>query len=344
MRPFTYGVARDLGEAASAGREAGAAFVAGGTTLLDLMKLEVLRPTRLVDLGSLPLLGIDVGPDGLRLGALERMSDVAAHADVVAHYPVVSEALLASASPQLRNMATLGGNLLQRTRCSYYRDLASPCNRRSPGSGCPAVDGENRGHALFGGSAQCVATHPSDLAVALVALDASVRIVGGGAGAGGERTVRLEELYPLPGETPEREHQLAPGELIAAIEVPPLPWASRSRYVKVRDRASFEFALVSVAVALDLDGGRVREARVAAGGVGTRPWRLPAVEAALRGRPAGVPSYEAAAEESGKGAKALSQNGYKVELLRRTIVKALLAAGPGGSSAPAAPRQGGGAA
>lgn len=320
MKPFAYQVARSVEEARSAGGRAGAAFIAGGTTLLDLMKLEVLQPSRVIDLNGLSLLGIEAGPGGLRLGALERMSDVAANGNVVAGFPVIAEALLAGASPQLRNMATIGGNLLQRTRCPYYRDTASACNRRAPGSGCGALEGENRGHALFGGSERCVATHPSDLAVALVALGARVCILG----ARGERTVRVDDFYLLPGGTPEREHALEPGELIVAVEVPPLAWARRSRYVKVRDRASFEFALVSVAVALDLDAGEVRAARVAAGGVGTRPWRLPAVEATLCGKPASRASFEAAAAEAAEGSRPLAHNGFKIELLRRTLVKALL--------------------
>jgi xanthine dehydrogenase YagS FAD-binding subunit len=320
VKPFAYRSVRSASEALSAGSEAGAAFIAGGTTLLDLMKLEVLTPDRLIDLGELPLLGIEAGTGGLRVGAMERMSDVAAHAEVVAWFPVVAEALLAGASPQLRNMATIGGNLLQRTRCPYYRDLAAACNRRRPGSGCGGLEGENRGHAILGGSERCVATHPSDLAVALLALDARVRILG----QEGERTVSLDDFYFLPGETPQREHALVPGELILAVEVPSLPWARRSRYVKVRDRASFEFALVSAAVALDIEDSRVRGARIAAGGVGTKPWRLPEVEEKLLGREAIRETFEAAAERAGDGARPLTHNGFKVELLRRTLVRALL--------------------
>ena len=335
MRPFAYGTARDAAEALRLGAAPGAAYIAGGTTLLDLMKLGVEAPSRLVDLNGLnrregldesaglPLRGIEAGPGGLRLGALERMSDAAAHPGVVAGFPVVAQALLASASPQLRNMATIGGNLLQGSRCPYFRDLAAACNRRRPESGCSALQGENRGHAIFGGSERCVATHPSDFAVALVALDARVRIRG----AGGERTVPLDDFYLLPGETPERQHALAPGDLLVAVEVPLLPWARRSRYVKVRDRASFEFALVSAAVALEVKSGpkgTIVGARVAAGGVGTKPWRLPAVEEKLLGREATRETFEAAAEQAGEGARPLAHNGFKVELLRRTLVLALL--------------------
>ena len=320
MKPFSYQVVRAVDQASAAGARPGAAFFAGGTTLLDLMKLEVLAPDLLVDINDLPLSTVSHGAAGLSLGALVRMSDAAAHPEVAGRYPVIAEALLESASPQLRNMASLGGNLLQRTRCGYFRDTASACNRRQPGSGCAALTGVHRGHAILGGSERCVATHASDLAVALVALEARVRL----SGPQGARTVALGDFYLLPGETPEREHDLRPGELIQAIEVPPLPWARRSRYLKVRDRASYEFALVSAAVALDLDGGTVRAARVAAGGVGTKPWRLPAVEAALVGAHADRESFTAAAAKAGDGAKPLPHNAFKVELLKRTLVQALL--------------------
>lgn len=291
-------------------------FLAGGTTLVDLMKLDVLTPRRVLDINGLPLHGIDTS-DGLRFGALDRMSDVAVHPGV---YPMISRALLLSASQQLRNMASIGGNLLQRTRCSYFRDVATPCNRRDPGSGCSAISGSNRMHAVLGTSDSCVATHASDLAVALVALDAQVRLVS----AGGTRTVALAEFYRQPGDTPEVENDLRPGELITEVVVPRLDWAARSTYVKVRDRQSYEFALCSAAVALDVRDGRVVDARVAVGGVATVPWRLAAVEAALRGAPATEESFEAAASVAAEGARPLSANGFKVPLLQRTVVRALL--------------------
>ncbi|CAM03888.1 xanthine dehydrogenase YagS FAD-binding subunit [Saccharopolyspora erythraea NRRL 2338] len=312
MRPF------DLTEPATveAALASPGTFLAGGTTLVDLMKLNVLTPQHVLDINALPLRGIDTA-DGLRIGALERMSDVAGHPGV---YPAISRALLLSASQQLRNMASIGGNLLQRTRCTYFRDVATPCNKREPGSGCPAISGANRMHAVLGTSDACVATHASDLAVALVALDAEVRLVG----AAGERTVKLADFYRQPGGTPEVENDLRDGELISEVVVPRLDWASRSTYVKVRDRQSYEFALCSAAVALDVRDSRIADARVAVGGVATVPWRLPAVEEALRGAPATQESFEAAASEAADGARPLSANGFKVPLLKRTVVRALL--------------------
>jgi xanthine dehydrogenase YagS FAD-binding subunit len=245
------------------------------------------------------------------------MSDVARHPGV---YPAISRALLLSASQQLRNMASIGGNLLQRTRCGYFRDVNVPCNKREPGSGCPAVSGANRTHAVLGTSDSCVATHASDLAVALVALDAEVRL----ADASGTRTVRLADFYRLPGDTPEVENDLRPGELITEVTVPRLDWARRSTYVKVRDRQSYEFALCSAAVALDIRDSRVIDARVAVGGVATRPWRLAAVEAALRGAPTTEAAFEDAASVAADGARPLPGNGFKVSLLKRTVVRALI--------------------
>ncbi|MTD58361.1 FAD binding domain-containing protein [Amycolatopsis pithecellobii] len=312
MRPFELTAPATVEAALSAP----GTFLAGGTTLVDLMKLNVLTPHHVVDINDLPLRGIDTR-DGLRIGALERMSDVAGHPGV---YPVISRALRLSASQQLRNMASIGGNLLQRTRCTYFRDVAMPCNKRQPGSGCSAIAGANRMHAVLGTSENCVATHPSDLAVALIALDAELRL----AGADGSRTVRLADFYRLPGDTPEVENVLRPGELITEIVVPQLDWAERSTYVKVRDRQSYEFALCSAAVALDIQDAQVVDARVAVGGVATVPWRLPAVEAALRGAPATPESFEAAASVAAEGAKPLSHNGFKLSLLPRTIVRALL--------------------
>ncbi|KAB8196126.1 xanthine dehydrogenase family protein subunit M [Nonomuraea phyllanthi] len=319
MRPYTYAAARSVGEALERAGD-GSAYLAGGTTLVDLMKLEVVSPAHVVDITAVPLRGIRRGPRGLFIGAMERMADVAGHHLVAEPYPVVAEALRQSASPQIRNMATIGGNLLQRTRCGYFRDPATPCNRREPGSGCPAVDGHNRSHAILGTSDACVATHPSDLAVALTALDARLSLRG----AGGERTLRLADFYRLPGGTPHLENELRPGELITGVTVPALPWARRSTYVKVRDRRSYEFALCSAAVAVHVKGGVIREARVAAGGVGTRPWRLPAVEEALRGRPMRTETFEAAVAHAADGARPLARNAFKPALLRRTIVRALV--------------------
>jgi xanthine dehydrogenase YagS FAD-binding subunit len=313
MRPFEL-TAPTTVDAAIAGA---GTFLAGGTTLVDLMKLNVLTPQHVADINQLPLRGIETGPDGLRIGALERMSDVAAHPSV---YPMISRALLQSASQQLRNMASIGGNLMQRTRCGYFRDVAMPCNRRDPGSGCSAIHGANRMHAILGTSDSCVATHASDLAVALVAADARVRLVG----PDGERTIALTDLYRQPGDTPEREHNLAEGELIADVLVPRLDWARNSTYVKVRDRQSYEFALASAAIALDIRDERIADARVAVGGVGTVPWRLPAVERELRGAPLTLAAFEAAASVAADGAKTLSDNAFKPSLLKRTIVRTLL--------------------
>ncbi|MEV0057447.1 xanthine dehydrogenase family protein subunit M [Saccharopolyspora shandongensis] len=312
MRPFEL-TAPTTVEAALASP---GTFLAGGTTLVDLMKLNVLAPQQVQDINELPLRGIDTG-DGLRIGALERMSDVAEHPGV---YPAISRALLQSASQQLRNMASIGGNLMQRTRCTYFRDVATPCNRREPGSGCPAISGANRMHAVLGTSDSCAAAHASDLAVALVALDAEVRLLS----AAGSRTAKLADFYRLPGDSPEVEHDLRPGELIGEIVVPRLDWASRSTYVKVRDRQSYEFALCSAAVALDVQDSRIADARVAVGGVATVPWRLPAVEEALRGAPATPEFFEAAASLAADGARPLSGNAFKVSLLKRTVVRALL--------------------
>jgi xanthine dehydrogenase YagS FAD-binding subunit len=294
----------------------GGVFLAGGTTLVDLMKLGVEQPRRVVDINDLPLRGIDTA-DGLRIGALERMSDIARHPGV---YPAISRSLLLSASQQVRNMASIGGNLLQRTRCGYFRDIGVPCNKRSPRSGCPAVHGFNRTHAVLGTSGSCVATHPSDVAVALVALDAELRLVS----AGGARTEKLAAFYLQPGDTPHRENTLRPGELITEVVVPRLEWAVQSTYVKVRDRQSYDFALCSAAVALDVRDGYCADARVAVGGVATVPWRLAAVESALRGFPLTEKSVETAAMLAADGAQPLSHNSFKVSLVRRTVMRALL--------------------
>ncbi|MEV6907355.1 xanthine dehydrogenase family protein subunit M [Amycolatopsis sp. NPDC051071] len=320
MRPYDFAVARSVAEAVDRAGAPNSAYLAGGTTLVDLLKLEVLTPSRVVDINRLPLTGVWTDRQRLHIAALERMSDVAVHPLVRARYPLLAEALLASASPQLRNMASIGGNLLQRSRCGYFRDTATPCNKRVPGSGCPAVKGANRTHAILGTSDSCVSTHPSDLAVALVALDASVRLTG----RGGSRDVRLVEFYRLPGTTPHLENELRPGELVTEVTVPQLDWANRSTYVKVRDRASYEFALASAAAAVLVRDGVVRDVRLAVGGVGTRPWRLPAVEDALRGRPLRLDVVEKAAALAAEGARPLTHNGFKVPLLRRAVTSALM--------------------
>src|SRR5947208_5219250 len=285
MHPFTIERPRDLNAAlafrAQAGRnDVSTEYIAGGTDMVQLLQEYVRRPEQLVSLAGLLDNRIEVGPQGLRLGAAATMAEVAAHPAVVEQFPVISEALLNSASPQVRNQATMGGNLLQRTRCPYFRDIGySACNKRVPGSGCSAIGGENRWHAVLGTSENCIAANPSDLAVALVALDAAVEVRS----AGGQRSLPLIDFHRLPGDTPHIETVLEAGEVIAAITVPANPAARRSHYVKVRDRASFEFAIVSAAVALDMEGSRIRQARISLGGVGTKPWRLPQVEAALAG-------------------------------------------------------------
>ncbi|MER5456484.1 xanthine dehydrogenase family protein subunit M [Micromonospora sp. NPDC002389] len=322
MRAYTFTQPRSVAEAVAHGGS-GVEFLAGGTTLVDLMKLDVLAPTRVVDINRLPLRGITLDRDGLHIGALERMSDVATDRRVRRDYPVIAQALESSASAQLRNMASIGGNLLQRTRCGYFRDVTTPCNKREPGSGCPALTGVNRTHAILGTSDACVATHPSDLAVALVALGTDVHL----ATARGTRTVPLDTFYALPGSTPHVETVLRPGELITGISVPRSMWAPNSRYLKIRDRQSYEFALASAAVAVEWRGrGRVRtvaQARIAVGGVGSVPWRLPTVERALAGQPATAENFEAAVRTAADGARPLSHNGFKPALLRRTLLRAL---------------------
>jgi xanthine dehydrogenase YagS FAD-binding subunit len=323
MQPFDYVRAGDIDAAITGARAVDdGAFIAGGTDLMQLMKEGAAAPRHLIDINGLPCAEIRVLPEGLRLGALARMADVADDPGVRRSFPAIAEALLASASPQVRNTATIGGNLLQRTRCTYFRDPAMPCNKRAPTSGCSALRGDHRLHAIFGGSEHCIATHPSDLAVALVALGAVVEVEG----PGGPRRIPALELHRLPGDLPERDTVLEPGELIVAVEVEASAAAARSCYLKIRDRASFEFALVSVAAGLEIEDGVVRAARLAAGGVGTKPWRLQAAEAALAGQPATPESYELAAHAI-EGARPLPMNAFKVELLRRAVRRALLALG-----------------
>jgi xanthine dehydrogenase YagS FAD-binding subunit len=320
MIPFDYARAADAGEAVR--RAAGGArYLGGGTNLVDLMRETIERPAALVDVTGLHA-GIEERPDGaLLIGAAARNTAVAEHRAVRTRYPALARAILAGASAQIRNMATVGGNILQRTRCTYFYDNeGSRCNKRSPGQGCDAVEGFNRIHAVLGASPACVATHPSDMCVALVALDAVVHLQG----AGGARTLPLADLHRLPGGHPEIETMLQPGELITAVEVPALPFARQSTYRKVRDRASYAFALVSVAAALDVEGGRVKDVRLALGGVAHKPWRAAKAEAALRGGPASEPSFRAAAELELADAVPLSQNGFKIELARRAITATLL--------------------
>jgi xanthine dehydrogenase YagS FAD-binding subunit len=296
----------------------GAAFIAGGTDMMQLMRANVSAYARLVDIEALEMRTITADANGLRLGALAKMADVAAHPAVQRDYAMVSQALLLSASPQVRNMGTMGGNLLQRTRCGYFRDTGFACNKRNPGSGCPAIHGDNRDLGIFGGSAHCIATHPSDMPVALIAFDATVDVL---APNGATRTISLADFYRLPGDTPHIETNLQPGELITAIRVP--PHSFKSNYLKVRDRTSFSFALVSAAAALDIADGNIRDARIAFGGVGPMPWRAPGVEAALRGKPFSDETLRGAASHAADGAQPASGNGFKVKLMQRVALRAL---------------------
>ena len=318
MQPFQFITATD--ESAAIEAAARAKFLAGGTTLIDLMKLHVERPPALVDINRLPLTEMsELADGGVRVGAMVRNSDMARHELIRGRYPMLSEAILAGASQQVRNMATTAGNILQRTRCYYFRDTALPCNKREPGSGCGAIDGYNRIHAVLGGSERCIATHPSDMCVALAALDALIHLHG----PRGERVVPFADFHFLPGHRPEREHALESDELIVAVDIPAVPFAVRSTYLKVRDRASYAFALASAAVALDIHNGTVRQARVALGGIATKPWRAHEAEAVLTGGRAGVDLYRAAAEAAVRGAVPRRHNAFKIELAKRTLVRAL---------------------
>lgn len=321
MRPVSYSRVADVATAIGVvSTDADSSFLAGGTTQVDLLRIYVEQPGRLVDINDLPLRQIDALPDGgVRIGALARMSDVALAPLVRTRFPVISQALLLGASPQLRNMASIGGNLMQRVRCTYFRDLAAGCNKRAPGSGCAALRGVNREHAVLGTSERCIATHPSDLAVALVALDAVVHTES----SSGRREIAVDDFFPLPGETPEREHPLNHGELIVEVEVPGDPVAERSLYLKVRDRESYEFALASVAVALSLDNGTIGEVRLALGGVATKPWRARQAERVLTGAPATAERFAEAAREELRPAVSYGMNEFKIELARRSIVRAL---------------------
>ncbi len=319
MRSFGYLRAPDVAAAVAAIAEPGSVPLGGGTNLVDLLRLDVARPDTLVDLTGLPLADVAARPDGgLRIGALVRNAHLAAHPDVRARYPVLAQALLSGASGQLRNMATVGGNLLQRTRCLYFVDTTAACNKRDPGSGCAARGGFHRGAAVLGASEHCVATHPSDMAVALAALDAVVEVRS----VRGTRQVPLGELHRLPGDTPERDTTLEPDELVVAVELP-APVTPRSAYRKVRDRASFAFALVSVAAALDVRDGTVAAARVALGGVAAKPWRAVEAERVLTGAPATGETFRAAADAELSAAVGLPGNAFKIELARRTVVATL---------------------
>jgi xanthine dehydrogenase YagS FAD-binding subunit len=330
MRPFTYERAADPRAAVAAVAGEGAKFISGGTNLLDLMKLEIERPTHLVDISRLPLRAIDELPDGgLRIGAQAANSDTAADARVRTRYPVLSEALLAGASGQIRNKASIGGNLLQRTRCPYFYHTASACNKRDPGSGCDALGGINRIHAILGASDACIAVHPSDMAVALAALDARIELLGPG---DAKRTVPIGDFHRLPGDTPDVETVLRPGEMITAVVLPPPPGGTQI-YRKVRDRQSYEFALVSVAAVVAVARGKITGARVALGGVAHKPWRSPEAEAALVGRPPAMAAYRAAAEAALHDAVGRGHNDFKIELAKRALCRTLANAVEGGPAA-----------
>jgi xanthine dehydrogenase YagS FAD-binding subunit len=324
MNPFSYLRATDAESAvAVVSGSSKTKFLGGGTNLIDLMKMGVETPSQLIDINRLPLIQVEELPDGkgVRIGALARNSDVAAHPLIKSRYPVLSEAFLSGATPQLRNMATIGGNLLQRTRCYYFYDPAFPqCNKRSPGSGCGAIEGFNRIHAILGQSDQCIATHPSDMCVALAALEAIVRVHG----PNGEREIKFEDFHRLPGNTPDKDTNLGANELIVAVDLPALPFSSRSHYLKHRDRASYAFALISVAAAIDLDPTKkIKNARIALGGVAHKPWRARKAEQELAGKTADEKSFRAAAKAELAAAKGYKYNSFKIELAKRAIVRAL---------------------
>jgi xanthine dehydrogenase YagS FAD-binding subunit len=327
MKTFALTRAKDSAQAIASAAKATTAhqgaeirFIGGGTTLIDLMKLNVEQPKAVIDISRLPFDKIEVLPDGgLSIGAVVRNSDLAFHPIVRKNYAVLSEALLSGASAQLRNMATTAGNLLQRTRCMYFRDTAMPCNKREPGSGCAAITGVNRSLAILGTSEHCIATNPSDMNVAMVALEATIHIRG----TKGERSVPIGDFHLLPGNTPQRETVLDPGELITHVTLPPPAPGSRSLYIKLRDRASYEFALASAAVVVTTSGGKISTARVALGGVGTKPWRSPEAEAELINQPASEDVFRKSAEAAMRNAKPQTQNGFKVELAKRCLVYAL---------------------
>ncbi|RSK24696.1 FAD binding domain-containing protein [Hymenobacter metallilatus] len=327
MNSFTYHRATAIGDAVQEKAEhPGSAYIGGGTNLLDLMKENVERPTHLVSVGKLPLAAIESLPDGgLRLGAMATNADTAWHEDVKQRYPLLNQAILAGASPQLRNMATNGGNLMQRTRCYYFYDLATPCNKREPGSGCSAIGGYNRIHAILGTSEACIATHPSDMCVALAALAPSVRV----SGPNGERSIPFEDFHRLPGNEPEKDNTLEPGELILSLDLPAQGFSKNFSYLKLRDRSSYAFALISVAAALELDGHIITDARLALGGVAHKPWRDQAAENLLKGQPATAETFARVAARVVENAQGQGSNDFKIELARRAIVRALKQAAEG---------------
>jgi xanthine dehydrogenase YagS FAD-binding subunit len=327
MINFQYSRANDVADAVrQIGADPAAKFIAGGTNLLDLMKEDVERPTRLIDITRLPLKTVEeTAGGGVRIGALVPNSDLAYHPLIEQRYPVVSSAIRAGASQQLRNMASTGGNLLQRTRCAYFYDTVTPCNKRAPGSGCSAIHGINRGHAILGMSEACIATHPSDMCVALAALEATVHV----AGPTGERAIAIADFHRLPGDTPQRDTNLDRDEIITAIELPAQGFPKNYTYLKIRDRLSYAFALVSVAVGLEMDGRTIRQARFALGGVAHRPWRDSAAEAALNGQAASPETFSRAADVLLRDAKGFAHNTFKIELARRATVRALTQAANG---------------
>jgi len=320
MHPFDYTRVSSVAEAIKSGSRDSAKFIAGGTNLVDLMKATVEKPSHVVDINPLAMSKIEAVDGGIRIGALARMADIAAHPLVVQRFPAISQALLASASPQLRNAASIGGNLMQRTRCPYFRELLwTRCNKRNPGSGCSAMEGENRTEAVLGISEHCIAAHRSDFAVAFAALDGVLTLHG----PNGERHVKGTDFHLVPGATPQLEHNLKHGELIVSLFLPDAPHAAHSAYLKVRDRSEYEFALASAAVGLDVGGGVIRSARIGLGGIATKPWRARFAEAALSGKAPTAENFRAAAEAEMKGARGHGQNDFKIELAKRTLVRAL---------------------
>jgi xanthine dehydrogenase YagS FAD-binding subunit len=327
MINFQFARANDVADAVrQLAADPTAKFIAGGTNLVDLMKEDVERPSRVIDISRLPLKTIEETADGgVRIGALVPNSDLAYHPLIEKRYPLLASAILAGASAQLRNMASTGGNLLQRTRCFYFYDVATPCNKRDPGSGCSAIGGLNRIHAILGASEACIATHPSDMCVALAALEATVHVTG----PTGARTIAFADFHRLPGDTPQRDTNLQPNEIITAIELPARGFAANYSYLKIRDRLSYAFALVSVAAALELDGGNIKEARLALGGVAHKPWRDTEAEAALRGQTANEAGFKRAADVMLRDAKGYEHNTFKIELARRAIVRTMTQAANG---------------
>jgi len=327
MINFQYARATDVADAVrQIAADPSAKFIAGGTNLIDLMKEDVERPTRLIDITRLPLKTVKETADrGLRIGALVPNSDLAYHPLIAQRYPLLASAILAGASAQLRNMASTGGNLLQRTRCYYFYDIATPCNKREPGSGCSAIAGLNGMHAILGTSEACIATHPSDMCVALAALDAKVHVTG----PAGARTIAFSDFHRLPGNTPQRDTNLQPNDIVTAVELPARGFAANYTYLKIRDRLSYAFALVSVAAALELEAGKIKEARLALGGVAHKPWRDPSAEAALSGQSANQATFNRAADLLLRDAKGFEHNAFKIDLARRAILRALTQAAAG---------------